>query len=112
MSIQVLVDEEYGYKYHIWTLDKSVEELAEWWRTLKSVTGFFFNPATQIPDIFSGSMVTMETEKDLDKWFAARRCTNIPFLFIHANDDSYLEVKGEQILHAGYKQPDAQDDWG
>ena len=45
MTVNVLLDEEYGYREWLWKTGMTAEQLTEWWTSLRSVSAFFFDPS-------------------------------------------------------------------
>ncbi len=45
MTVNVMLDEEYGYREWLWKTGMTAEQLTEWWTNLTSVSAFFFDPS-------------------------------------------------------------------
>jgi hypothetical protein len=94
----LLIEEEYGFRYWVARISSNqVDEITQWWVSLPSVRGMFFNPADQFPIPIIQLTDENEDEYEMDK-------KNVALLIhIHEDCDSYLKVvDGDLLHHAGY----------
>jgi len=95
----VVLDEEYGYKRHIWMPGMTLTEFTEWWENLESVKKFFFSPANTLP----GKVVTLDTAEHLSIWRALDSCGMVTTAHIHTDGDSFMTTPdGVTHHHKGY----------
>lgn len=99
--VAVLVDEEYGYRYHLWYTGMTPEALEAFWQTIPDMYAHYMDPAKTLP----GEWQTATTQDDHDVWVEYRERGQMYVAHIHSNDDSYLKAPDRRdILHAGYKE--------
>lgn len=97
----VVLDEEYGYRHHIWFPGMTETEFLAWWENLESVSGFFFDPASTLP----GEVVTLDTREELALWRALDCANNIHKAHIHTDGDSFMTTPdGVNHHHKGYDE--------
>ena len=110
---EVLINEEYGYRYWRFLFNGSREELITWWKNLASVNPFFFNPCTAIVQRGLGQIEKVDHDRRVQMNAILGRCRLL--LELHEDDDSCLMVLGnsdpdnylmpssvvERISHAG-----------
>jgi hypothetical protein len=97
----VLVEEEYGYRYHFLFSAKTPDQLVEWWKGLDSVSGFFYNPAKTMPDS-NEEMLTVATEDELEQWMTMLESHVHIHIHVHTDGDSFLRLPdGTFVYHKG-----------
>ncbi|MEK7158923.1 MAG: hypothetical protein AAB575_00425 [Patescibacteria group bacterium] len=111
---EVLIDEEYGYRYWRFLFCGNHEALIAWWLQLESVSPFFFNPGTAIVELGLGQVEQIDQSQNRSRLnVVLGRCRLL--LQIHEDDDSCLLVLGnsdkdqyliptsvvQRIYHAG-----------
>jgi hypothetical protein len=115
---EVLINEEYGYRYWRFLFNGNREELIIWWKNLASVNPFFFNPGTAVVQRGLGQIEKVDQDRRVQMNAILGRCCLL--LELHEDDDSCLLVLGnsnpgnylipssvvERIYHAGFKQFD------
>ncbi len=90
--MHIFIEEEYGYRYWVWSLEKDKSEIIQWWENLESVDDYFFNPSKSLP---FGKVSPLPED-----------CMNLPdtegYLHLHMDEDSYLRFNGVIYYHKGY----------
>lgn len=113
---EVLINEEYGYRYWRFLFNGSQNELIAWWKGLASVNPFFFNPGTAIVQAGLGQIEKVDQGRRVQMDAILGRCRLL--LELHEDDDSCLLVLGnsnpgnylipssvvDRIYHAGFRQ--------
>lgn len=95
----VLVDEEYGYKYHVWFTGMTPAALEAYWTAIPSMAAHYMNPSKSLP----GRWETAMTEDDEKAWSEAYRSGEFYTALIHWEDDSGLSTPDGRLLnHAGF----------
>ena len=103
----VLVDEEYGYRYHVWYTGMTPSELEAYWSAIPRMADHYMDPTKTLP----GEWQTAEFTDELDAWTEAKRVGGFYRAHIHWEDDSGLtSPDGRDILHAGYTSDRSQDE--
>ena len=96
----VLVDEEYGYRYHVWHTGMTPAGLEAYWSNIPSISEHYLNPTQSMP----GKWETAESAEDEQAWREAYRAGGFYKALIHWEDDSCLVAPdGRRITHAGYR---------
>jgi hypothetical protein len=74
-TVQVYIDEEYGYRFWFWDTGMTEAELVRWWGNLGSVTPFYFSPqgllpgtVTKIPHFQGPTPYLAHLHEDFDSW--------------------------------------------
>jgi hypothetical protein len=97
----VLVDEEYGFKRHLWYTEMSPAELESFWKDISNMSIHYMDPTKSLP----GRWATAVTGDDIEAWMDALERGRIYYAHIFNNDDSFLRTPDDrEILHAGYKE--------
>ena len=91
--MKIFLDEEYGYRCWIWTVDKTRSELIDWWQNLETVSPFFFNPSKTLP-FGEFKLIDFIDEKN----FPDYDCR----IHMHEDEDSYLAFGEKVYYHKGY----------
>ena len=111
----LFVQEEYGYRHWIGVIpdEMTTDSIIEWWKSLPSVMGMFFNPSQSFPmPLYEVEDVAHE-DADIATWqwvddnekHILKRSEIVLFCMTHCDDDSYMKVVGgEYVYHAGYKE--------
>lgn len=111
----LFVQEEYGYRHWVGVLpsDMTVESVIEWWKSLPTVMGMFFNPSQSLPMPLYELEDVADDDADVAimQWVDADgkehildRKNVVLFAHTHMDDDSYLKIpQGETFHHAGYE---------
>ena len=90
--MKIFIEEEYGYRYWIWTTGKTKSEMISWWSELETVSTFFFNPSHSLP---FGDVNPLSED-----------CMDIPeadaYLHLHEDYDSHMRLDGENYYHKGF----------
>lgn len=99
-KVIVLVDEEYGFQYHLWKTGMTGAQLEAFWAAIPEMAAHFFDPTKTLP----GTWETAQSGDDLDAWRESKDSGEFYFAHIHWEDDSWLNCPdGRVIHHAGYK---------
>lgn len=118
----IFVQEEYGYRHWVGVLpeDMTVESVIEWWKSLPSVMGMFFNPNGSFPmELFEvedvadddAELATWQWVDSEGKTHTLNRENVVLFAHTHEEDDSYLKIpQGETFYHAGYGEMHTSDE--
>ena len=114
-SVVVFLEEEHGYRYWMWSPGMSEDDLASWWKAMPTVAPYFYHSMDNLP----GTVVQIFQVEVDGKWaFRTRRDSSVQLpdtppswwtckAHMHTDDDSGLRLSdGEQVLHAGYVDPD------
>ena len=104
-KLNVLLMEEYGYRYWLWQPEMSAQQLEEWWQNLETMWDYILSPRNLPGQIFesSGNKIGF-LYRELDEegmHYTAH---------IHVDDDSYLVSPDDIVFyHKGYykKHPDS-----
>jgi hypothetical protein len=111
MSIQVIIEEEYGYRNWLWETGMDASALEEFWKSLASVGPLFFNLSDKLP----GDVLQIYPDLDDPEhkaWilpnddgtmyariYDPKDCWHA---HIHMDNDSFLATdEGRDIFHAG-----------
>lgn len=100
MSTKYLVlNEEYGYR--IWMAEvtpNKTQELLEWWRSLETVMGMFYNPNNSFP--IPLTELTEDNENDYPDLVKENVAI---YIELHEDHDSSFKVMGDKVYyHPGY----------
>ena len=110
-TVQVFVEEEYGYRYWIWDTGMTPAALIAWWQALDTVHKYFFSPASlpgKMTEIAVANKANMRAPsgEDYDAFFAALDAARLAAqgwdLHIHQDNDSDLRHDGKVYVHAGF----------
>lgn len=98
--VAVLVDEEYGYRRHLWFTGMTFQELETFWRAIPDMYDHYMDPTKTLP----GKWQTAVTQDDHDAWMEYKERGQMYVAHIHINDDSYLAAPdGRNIVHVGHQ---------
>lgn len=88
--IELIISEEYGYKYYS-CLVESEKELLDWWKTFNNPMDFYQEGPTAIPKLKEWGIKQIKN-LSLDE---ARAVTH--YLHLHDNDDTFLKIHSVKI---------------
>jgi hypothetical protein len=90
--MKIFIEEEYGYRYWIWTIEKTKSEMISWWSELETVIPFFYDPSKSLPfgDFEHLSEPPLDTQED------------VHYIHLHEDCDSYMRLAGENYYHKGF----------
>jgi hypothetical protein len=111
-SIEVFLNEEYGYKRWIWTPNMNEEEFVAWWNDLteSEFIKYYFNikalPGTLKPYNDKGSGTSQQREYGDPK-------THMPYYYclFHDVDDSYIAIGKTNYRFKNRGRYDWKDYW-
>ena len=123
----LFLQEEYGFRHWIGSLpeDMTVESVIEWWESLPTVLGMFFNPSQSFPmplyeinDVADddADVAVMQWEDSEGQVHILDREDVVLFCHTHEDDNSYLKTtkysgyETEYFYHAGYGEMLDDDD--
>ncbi len=90
--MKIIVEEEFGYKYYMWTTPFSTaEDLIEWWNALKprAITGVVFPPARETgTDLYQNTFGGRWISCNVDDIHGP----GDGYMHMHTPEDSYLEI--------------------
>jgi hypothetical protein len=98
MKTLVLVDEEYGYRYHLLLTDLTLDQFTQWWASQGHIDD---RDLTFLP----GYLCEMETEEQNTLWQFYKACLSLPHIHVHTDGDSMLTLPdGTKVKHMGYDE--------
>ena len=118
----LFLQEEYGYRHWVGVIPShlTTENIIEWWKSLPSVMGMFFNPSGGFPMPLYEVDDIAPDDADLATWqwvdsegqtHILDRDDVVLFAHTHEEDDSYLKVVGgDYIYHAGSGDMEEEED--
>jgi len=102
----VLVDEEYGFRHHLWLTGMTPEKLEEFWASIQNMKDHYTDCTKTLP----GTWISVEAEdrtynkSDLDLWHQCKDDGQYYYAHLHWEDDSSLKAPdGRLIYHAGFE---------
>jgi hypothetical protein len=105
-KLNVLLQEEYGYRHWIWQPEMEPQQLEEWWENMDQVTKYWWNP-TLLP----GKVLLIKTEDQVEQMEQMEEERIHYSGHIHMDDDSYLKSPdGRTIRHKGCRRKEIDQD--
>lgn len=99
--IIVLLEEEYGFKYHLWFTGLTSEQLETFWAGIPSIASYYLNPSGTLPGRFEEA----DTNEEMDAWYKAKKSGEYYSAHLHWEDDSWLRAPGGRLIkHAGFTE--------
>ncbi|HCC23493.1 TPA: hypothetical protein DF272_04960 [Candidatus Falkowbacteria bacterium] len=99
--VQVLIDNEYGFRHFVWDFKGTVADVIRWWQGLKEEDDFFFRPEFSLYRVNRRPVIGLEymnfvrlARKPRPAKLRARG-NNVVRVHMHETDDSYLTFRGK-----------------
>ena len=101
--VNVLLDEEYGYRQWFWRTGMTREELVAFWKALPTMEPYFFSPKGLPGNLEQIRQGADEAPEDFWLRYEGLQAQAGWTGHIHMDDDSFLLAPdGSEINHAGY----------
>lgn len=112
-TIEVFLNEEYGYKTWIWRPNMNEEEFVSWWQNLSDsdVIKYFFN-INALPGTLKEYVEKDTTGTALQREYGDPK-SHRPYYYCHFHDvnDSYICVGNESLRFFSRAKYDWKDHW-